>query len=100
MLLFPRSDIGPIIDEALHAYKKLDQWIKPEKAPFDANLFVFSPKVHKQPKGVVLIISPFNYPLWCSAPIVSPNLKSFKPFIEIITDRSHRRWLWRGPKAI
>jgi hypothetical protein len=66
-----RVDVGPVISEAILAYKNIDSWLKPEKAQFDLNFFVFSPKIHKEPKGVVLIISPFNYPLWCLAPIVS-----------------------------
>jgi aldehyde dehydrogenase (NAD+) len=64
-------DVSGIIAEALYAYKNIDSWVKPDKAPFDFNWFAFSPKMNKEPKGTVLIISPFNYPLWCLAPIVS-----------------------------
>jgi len=53
------------------AYSKLDSWIKPEKGPFDSRFFLFSPKIVKQPKGVALIISPFNYPVFCSISIVN-----------------------------
>lgn len=66
-----RFDISCIISDALYAYKNTDAWVKSEKAAFDFNSFPFSPKIHKQAKGVVLIISPFNYPLWCLGPIVS-----------------------------
>ncbi|KAF8472175.1 aldehyde dehydrogenase [Gautieria morchelliformis] len=62
-------DISAMITEALHSYKNVDAWVKPDKAPFDSTFFAFSPKVHKEPKGVALIISPFNYPLWCLTPI-------------------------------
>lgn len=62
-------DTSAIISEALLAYNKLDSWVKPSKAPFDFDFFAFSPKIYKEPKGPVLIISPFNYPLWCMAPI-------------------------------
>ncbi|KAF8519640.1 NAD-aldehyde dehydrogenase [Hysterangium stoloniferum] len=62
-------DLSGIIGDALYAYKNIDSWVKPDKAPFDINWFPFSPKINKEPKGTVLIISPFNYPLWCMGPI-------------------------------
>ncbi|KIJ27614.1 hypothetical protein M422DRAFT_190818 [Sphaerobolus stellatus SS14] len=64
------NDIGPVIKEALLAHDKIESWVKPERGPFDPNFFIFSPQFHKQPKGVVLVISPFNYPLYCSGAIV------------------------------
>ena len=66
-----RLDVAPVITETLFAYNNIDSWVKPEKAKFDINVFPLSPKIHKEPKGVALIISPFNYPLWCLGPIVS-----------------------------
>ncbi|KIJ55049.1 hypothetical protein M422DRAFT_24904 [Sphaerobolus stellatus SS14] len=58
-------DIGVLIGDALFAYKNLDKWAKPQKAPYDPTYSVFNPTVHREPKGVVLIIGPYNYPLYC-----------------------------------
>ncbi|KAF8581488.1 aldehyde dehydrogenase [Ramaria rubella] len=62
-------DVSAIIGEALFVYKNVDKWVKPEKAPFDVTWFPFSPTIRKAPKGTVLIVTPFNYPLWCLTPI-------------------------------
>ncbi|KAF8579074.1 aldehyde dehydrogenase [Ramaria rubella] len=63
------TDVFGIIGEALYAYKNIDSWVKPEKPPFDVQWFAFSPTLYKEPKGVALIISPFNYPVGSFAPI-------------------------------
>ncbi|KIO28884.1 hypothetical protein M407DRAFT_21961 [Tulasnella calospora MUT 4182] len=57
------SEFTTTIAEAVEAYKSVDKWSKPEGAPFDIQWFPLRPKVYKSPKGVVLIIGPFNYPL-------------------------------------
>ncbi|KAF4564842.1 hypothetical protein EYR40_011014 [Pleurotus pulmonarius] len=56
--------IGPCIGEAKKVYQSVDKWSKSEKPAFTFNLFAMRPVIRKEPKGVVLIISPFNYPLW------------------------------------
>lgn len=56
-------EVGPIIKEAMTAYKKVDKWAAPERVPFDINTFAMGGKVLKDPQGVTLIIGPFNYPL-------------------------------------
>src|SRR5690349_13095780 len=57
------TEIGFIISEINHSLKKLGQWMKPEKV--STNLLNFPGKsfIYKEPLGVVLIISPWNYPL-------------------------------------
>ncbi|KAF8531044.1 NAD-aldehyde dehydrogenase [Gautieria morchelliformis] len=62
-------DLSIIISECMYAYKNIESWTKPEKVPFNINWFAFSPKVYKEPKGTVLIITPFNFPLYCLAPL-------------------------------
>ncbi|KAF7426026.1 hypothetical protein PC9H_008391 [Pleurotus ostreatus] len=57
-------EIGPCIGEAKKVYQSVDKWAKPEKPAFTFNFFAMRPVIRKEPKGVVLIISPFNYPLW------------------------------------
>ncbi|KAG8683784.1 hypothetical protein FRC09_015853, partial [Ceratobasidium sp. 395] len=57
-------EIGPLIKESIDVYKAVDKWAKPESAPFSLNFAAMKPVIRKEPKGAVLIISPFNYPLW------------------------------------
>ncbi|KAL1746011.1 Aldehyde/histidinol dehydrogenase [Schizophyllum fasciatum] len=53
--------------------RNFKDWAKPEKAPFDMNFFAMKPKALKVPKGVVLAITPFNYPLWL---VVTPLMSA------------------------
>src|SRR5262245_36994749 len=46
------------------AYNNVEKWAKTEKAPFSLNYSLMNPKIRKEAKGVVLIIGPFNFPLW------------------------------------
>ncbi|KAJ6618864.1 NAD-aldehyde dehydrogenase [Mycena sp. CBHHK59/15] len=63
-------EIGASISEVMDAYKNIDAWVKPEKPALAFNYMFMRPATHKEPKGVVLIISPFNYPLWlCISPV-------------------------------
>lgn len=59
-------EISAIIGEFKNAYSNVAKWAKPEKPPLSLNWTVMRPVVYKEAKGVVLIISPFNYPLWLS----------------------------------
>lgn len=56
-------ELSTLIKHALTVYKKLDGWAKPDKVPFDLETYALGGKVLKEPKGTVLIIGPFNYPL-------------------------------------
>ncbi|KAJ7137785.1 aldehyde dehydrogenase [Mycena epipterygia] len=63
-------EIGTSIAEAMEAYRNVETWAKPEKAPLTLNFALMRPVTYKEPKGVVLIITPFNYPLWlCMSPL-------------------------------
>ncbi|KAF5357137.1 hypothetical protein D9756_006811 [Leucocoprinus leucothites] len=63
-------EIGSSIMEARTAWAGVDKWAKPEKPPFSINATPMRPVIYKEPKGVVLIISPFNYPMWlCISPL-------------------------------
>ncbi|KAF9051962.1 NAD-aldehyde dehydrogenase [Panaeolus papilionaceus] len=57
-------ELIPAITEALTQYKNVDKWAKPTKPPFNFNFFAMKPQIRKEPKGTVLIIAPFNYPVW------------------------------------
>lgn len=59
-------EFGGTLGEILTAYKSVGKWAKSERAPFAFNFFAMKPTIRKEPKGVVLIIVPFNYPLLLS----------------------------------
>ncbi len=58
------TEIGIVLAEIDIAVKHIGQWMKPHRK--FAPLFIepSSSKVHYQPKGVVLIIVPWNYPFY------------------------------------
>jgi aldehyde dehydrogenase (NAD+) len=57
-------EISPTIAEVLTQIKNVEKWSKPSRPPFSFNFFPMRPLIRKEPKGVVLIISPFNYPIF------------------------------------
>jgi aldehyde dehydrogenase (NAD+)/aldehyde dehydrogenase (NAD(P)+) len=57
-------EVGATLTEAVNAYHNVAKWSKPERAPFSFNWFAMKPTIRKEPKGVVLIITPFNYPVF------------------------------------
>ncbi|KJA17586.1 hypothetical protein HYPSUDRAFT_192078 [Hypholoma sublateritium FD-334 SS-4] len=57
-------DIVPTVQEALAQLAGVEKWTRDEKPAFSVNFFAMRPRVRKEPKGTVLIISPFNYPVW------------------------------------
>ncbi|KAG0693731.1 Aldehyde/histidinol dehydrogenase [Suillus ampliporus] len=64
-------EIGSTINDCKIAYDRVDKWARTEKASFNIKFAAFRPVIRKEPKGVVLSISPFNYPLWLAlGPII------------------------------
>ncbi|KAF8801541.1 NADP-aldehyde dehydrogenase [Phlegmacium glaucopus] len=57
------TEIGPIIERCLICVEKLEEWAKPEKLVVTDWQAAWKPRVEKHPKGVVLIIAPWNYPI-------------------------------------
>lgn len=57
------TEIGFLLSEVRHTMKHLRRWMKPEKV--GTNLLNLPGKsyIYKDPLGVVLIVSPWNYPL-------------------------------------
>ncbi|KIJ53661.1 hypothetical protein M422DRAFT_25484 [Sphaerobolus stellatus SS14] len=58
-------DINTLAADALFAYANIDKWAEPYKVPHHPRYSLFNPVIHKEPKGVVLIIGPYNYPFFC-----------------------------------
>lgn len=57
------AEIMPCLMQIQHAMKHLKGWMKPERRTTAVNFWPGSSRIHYQPKGVVLIISPWNYPV-------------------------------------
>ncbi|KAI0262597.1 aldehyde dehydrogenase [Gloeopeniophorella convolvens] len=58
------GEIGPMIRRAAQSAEELDEWVTDEKVPTPDWQQAWSPTVLKRPKGVVLIISPWNFPVF------------------------------------
>lgn len=62
---YPEIDISEIFvvnSEINHAIKHLDSWMKPKKVTTPLTMLGSSAHVQMEPKGVCLIIAPWNYP--------------------------------------
>ena len=57
------TEIGILYQEIDYAIKNVKKWAKREKKRTDIVYFPAKSYIYKQPYGVVLIISPFNYPI-------------------------------------
>lgn len=56
------TEIFPVLIEIKDAQKHLKKWMRPKSVPMTLPLFGTSSQVRSEPKGVCLIISPWNYP--------------------------------------
>jgi aldehyde dehydrogenase (NAD+) len=56
------TEIYPTLSEIDHTIKHLKKWMKPKKVKTPIALFGNSSRVHYEARGVVLILSPWNYP--------------------------------------
>ncbi|KAH9903141.1 NAD-dependent aldehyde dehydrogenase [Cubamyces lactineus] len=90
-------DMTAVYMDVRLAYDNVEQWAKPQKADFNVNFFAMSPKLQAEPRGVVLLVAPFNLPtLVIFSPLVSMiaggNAVVIKPseqlptFNELITE--------------
>ncbi|MEQ8559372.1 MAG: coniferyl aldehyde dehydrogenase [Henriciella sp.] len=59
------TDIAGSIGALKFAKKNLKKWMKPEKrsTEFPLNMFGAKARIHYQPKGVIGVISPWNFPV-------------------------------------
>lgn len=65
------SEILFLYNEIDHAIKHIHRWAKPQRVPTSIFHFVGSSYLYKDPYGVVLNISPWNYPIQLS---ISPAI--------------------------
>lgn len=65
-------DIVPTVAEVRHAIKHLRGWMRPQRVPTPLAVQPGSSRVLREPLGVALIISPWNYPVHLAlAPLVA-----------------------------
>jgi aldehyde dehydrogenase (NAD+) len=66
------TEIYPVISEIKDAKKNIDRWIKATQVKRTLTLITHSASIKYEPKGIVLIISPWNYPFQLAvAPVIS-----------------------------
>jgi aldehyde dehydrogenase (NAD+) len=66
------TELLPVMDEIRHAIGRLKGWMKPRRVWPTATMLGTSAALQYQPRGRVLIIAPWNYPLGlCFGPLVS-----------------------------
>ncbi|PJZ67540.1 aldehyde dehydrogenase family protein [Leptospira wolffii] len=78
------TEIMPSIAEVKDAIRHVRSWMKPERVKTPVSLFGATSTVVYEPKGVTLIISPWNYPMYLafaplSAAIAAGNTAIIKP---------------------
>jgi aldehyde dehydrogenase (NAD+) len=56
-------DILPVISGIRHARRHLTSWMKPKRAAPTKSLFGTTARIRHEPRGISLIISPWNYPV-------------------------------------
>lgn len=56
------TEIFPVLDEIKQALDNLDQWVKPKKTDAPLTLIGTRSQIMYEPRGVCLIIGPWNYP--------------------------------------
>lgn len=68
------SEIGIVKSEIKYFLNNLKSWAKPEKVKTPVNLIGHTSSIHYEPKGVVLIIAPWNYPFQLTVNPLIPAL--------------------------
>lgn len=65
------TETGFILDELGHTIRNLDKWSAPKKVGSSLTVFPAKGVIYPEPYGVVLIISPWNYPFQlCMSPLI------------------------------
>ena len=66
------TELYPVICELKDALRHLSRWMKPRRVPTPIGLFGSAGTIVHEPKGLTLIISPWNYPIYLTlGPLVS-----------------------------
>lgn len=66
------TELYPVISELKDALRHLSRWMKPQRVPTPIGFFGSASTIRHEPRGVVLIIAPWNYPIYLTlGPLVS-----------------------------
>jgi aldehyde dehydrogenase (NAD+) len=66
------TEVFPVVEEINVAIKNLKRWMKPERVRTPLALFGNRSEIYREARGVVLVISPWNYPILLTmVPLVS-----------------------------
>jgi aldehyde dehydrogenase (NAD+) len=66
------AELLPVVQEARFAMRRLKRWMRPQRVATPLALLGSSSRIVYEPKGVVLIISPWNFPFNLSlGPLIS-----------------------------
>lgn len=78
------SEVGYVYQDIDHALAHLREWMEPERVDVGIALWPTRAEVRKEPKGVVLVLAPWNYPAQLAlvpliAAIAAGNCVCLKP---------------------
>ena len=66
------TEIGLVLEEISYAIRHVASWARPKRVSLSAAHFPAAARIYRDPHGVVLIMSPWNYPfLLTMAPLIS-----------------------------
>jgi len=83
-------EIFPVVDGLRHTLKHLRKWMKPQRREVSVLFATGSNRVIPQPKGVVGIVSPWNYPLFLTlSPLVSILASGNRAMIKMASNSQH-----------
>ena len=69
-------DFAPVYIDVAKAYESVEKWAAPKRAEFDRAFWVMGPKYKPEPKGLLLVVAPFNLPIFLT---LSPLVRVFAP---------------------
>ena len=83
-------EIFTCVDGIRHTLKKLPKWMRPQRREVSVLFATGSNRVIPQPKGVVGIVSPWNYPLFLTAgPLTSVLAAGNRAMIKMASNSQH-----------
>ncbi len=83
-------ELFPVVDGIRHTRKKLHKWMRPEHRHVSVLFATGSNRVIPQPKGVVGIVSPWNYPLFLTlSPLVSVLAAGNRAMMKMASNSQH-----------